>query len=207
MTTNYNTFSEVSNFNLSLLSDNALLVVKAEQSLIQLSWMSSPTATELTACATVVSELIKENNIAFFLHDIRNVNFSDINIHRCLAKAFCPQILEAGIKRFVHLAKYELPELLILDEITTYIQTKVIKSKAIKMETCTTPEGAFDWINNSGINTTLSAQTVAKEVTVEQVGYEWTAAAQVSSSLKQYKEKAAMVFRILVKRRSFYSEI
>ncbi len=208
MTTNYSNFPEVSNYNQALPSANAMLIVNTQQSFIQLSWKSTPQADELTECAIAISKLIKENNFTFFLHDVRNVNFTNINIQRCLSKVFCPQILEAGIKRFVHLAKYELPELLILDEITSYIQTKVINSKMVKMETCTTHEGAFEWMSNSGIETALlSAPTKAKEVTAEQVSYQWAAAAQISSSLKQYKEKAAMMFRILVKRKSFYSEI
>ncbi|RDC62834.1 hypothetical protein [Adhaeribacter pallidiroseus] len=208
MTTNYSIFPEEPNCNQALPSANAMLIVNTHQSFIQLSWKSSPQVEELTECILIISDLIKENNITFFLHDLRNVNFTDINIQRCLSKVFCLQILAAGIKRFVHLAKYELPELLILDEITTYIQTKVITHKAVRMETCTTLEGAFEWMNNSGIKSaTFPTQIADKIVNVEQVSYEWAAAAQISSSLKQYKDKAAIVFRILMKRKLFYSEI
>ncbi|QNF35339.1 hypothetical protein HUW51_22445 [Adhaeribacter swui] len=207
MSTNDSTIMETTNCIQTLEIGNALLTVEADRSFVQLSWQQSPTAEDLALSASVVSEFIKENNIIYFLHDVRNVIYTDINLQRTFTSVFCPRILTAGVIRFVHLANYELPELLILDEITAYMQRKVITNKAVKMEICTTPEGAAEWLNNSGAKNTIAlAPKKVKEAAVEQVSFEWAAAAQVSSSLKQYKDKAAMVFRILVKGKS-YSEL
>ncbi|PSR54592.1 hypothetical protein AHMF7605_14295 [Adhaeribacter arboris] len=208
MTTNYSAVQEVSNLNHSSISANAILLVKAEESLIQLSWVKSPAPAELTECANLVSEIIKENNLLYFLHDIRNVNYTDINLQRCLTKEFCPQILEAGITRFVHLAKYALPEMMIIDQITDYLKSKVVTNKNVKLEICTTPEGASDWLSNSASQTADSSVKIqVKEVVAEQVSYNWAAAAQISASIKQYKEKASLVFGILTKRKSFLSDL
>lgn len=208
MATNYSTIQEVSNSNHSPKTANAMLLVKAEESLIQLSWRCSPTPAELTECAHLISELIKQHNIVYFLHDIRNVNYVDINLQRCLTKVFCPQIIAAGITKFVHLVKHTLPEMIIIDQITDYIKLKVISDKKIKVEICTTPEGALDWLNNAGTPTVAAPIKIeVKEAVIEQVHYEWTAAAQISAALKQYKEKAALIFRILAKRKSLYSDI
>ncbi|QMU29585.1 hypothetical protein [Adhaeribacter radiodurans] len=208
MATNYSTIKEVSNLNHSSVSANAVLLVKAEESLIQLSWVKSPAPDELIECAHLVSELIKGNNLLYFLHDLRNVNYVDINLQRCLTKDFCPQILEAGITKLVHLAHYALPELMIIDQITDYLKSKVVTDKNVKLEICTTPEGAMDWLSNVAAQTAGSSVKIqVKEAVAEQVSYNWTVAAQISASIKHYKEKAALVFGILTKRKSFLSDL
>ncbi|MDQ4139247.1 MAG: hypothetical protein M3142_01865 [Bacteroidota bacterium] len=204
MTSNFSTIQEVSNLNPSLVSANAMLLVKPEESLIQLSWRNSPSPAELIECAQLVSELIKENNLIYFLHDIRNVNYTDINLQRSLTKEFCPQILEAGITRLVHLAKYALPEMMVIDQITDYLKSKVVTDKNVKLEICTTPEGALDWLSNAAGS---SVKIEVKEVVAEQVSYNWAAAAQISASIKHYKDKAALVFGILTKRKSYLSDL
>ncbi len=208
MTTNFSTIQEVSNLNPSLVSANAMLLVKPEESLIQLSWRNSPSPAELIECAQLVSELIKENNLIYFLHDIRNVNYTDINIQRSLTKEFCPKILEAGITRLVHLANYALPEMVVIDQITDYLKNKVVTDKNVKLEICTTPQGALDWLYNSvAQGNAASVKIKVKEVVAEEASYNWAVAAQISASLKHYKEKAALVFGILSKRKSYLSDL
>ena len=70
MASNYSTIQEGTASLLSITTGNALILLKAEESLIQVSWKSSPVAEELAECADFLSLLITEHNIHQLLHDV-----------------------------------------------------------------------------------------------------------------------------------------
>jgi len=193
----------------SLVSNNPLkatVTLNAEQSLVQVSWTGAPTPSELAACANEVSAIIKQHQITQLLHDVRLVDYTNIDLQRCLTHVFCPQVLAAGATKIVHLANYVLPDLLVIDQITACVKQKYGTDRNTKFEICTTPEGATEWFKYCSfpkaviVTQEQAAVKVAKTATLNEVFF-------LNTLVLAYKEKAAFMCKILFKSKALSSNL
>jgi phosphopantetheine adenylyltransferase len=183
-------------------SANALIVVKAEESLISLSWKTSPTVTEITQTAELISDLTRQHTITRFLHDVRNIDFSNLELQKCLANTFCVQILDAGITKAVHLTTYASPELIAVDRIVDFVKYKLARENTVKFEICTTPEGAMAWLTNGDQKLIPTPVIVAQKATVLEKAQALTLRLQSAKLiLKLYKESLSSTLRYALKRK------
>lgn len=185
------------------ISSKAIIRIEAAESFLQVSWTSAPTPSEVAACADYLSTIIQQNGITQLLHDVRLVDYGNIELQRCLTHVFCPQVLAAGTTKIVHLANYVLPDLLVIDQIMDGVKRRYVTDRTTKLEICTTLEGAIEWFQNN---------TFRKSAAISQKQEEVKAAAfskvsRVNTLLNTYKEKIAWIGKIVFTPQALFADL
>ncbi|RDC62261.1 hypothetical protein [Adhaeribacter pallidiroseus] len=198
------TISAPANSFISNISSKATITIDAAESLVQVSWTSTPSLSDLAESADYLVSIIKQYRITQLLHDVRMVDYVNIDVQRCLTHVFCPQIMTAGVTRIVHLANYVMPDLLLIDQITECVKHRYVTNRHTKLEICTTPEGAAEWFKNNSIAKPTVTQKQAEVKLAAQVATinEFSSAITL---LRTYKEKAYLLGKILFKPKALFS--
>ena len=198
--------AQANSSNISSISSKATVTINAAESLVQVTWTSAPTLSELAESADYLATIIEQNQLTQLLHDVRLVDYVNIDLQRCLTHVFCPLVLAAGAKQIVHLANYVLPDLFLIDQITESVKRRYVTDRNTQFEICTTPEGAAEWLKNSSSAKPVLAQ---KQEEVKADAPKATVIIEISpviTLLRTYKEKASLLGKILFKPKALFSD-